>query len=74
MKEKELIARFPATDELGTPYEILVWQELVPVCTRDGTGYAEGMKFAETSAGELLNRIDNETFEVCESGKILRKS
>ena len=72
-RDMDLIDRFLAEDEDGNRYEVLIFQTMIISQNRAGTFKTPGMMSAQTSDGIALNFIDDDTFELFDSGKRIRK-
>lgn len=70
---KKIIDKFQAVDENGSFVELVISQEMISVKHQTGSDVLPGMKEVFTSTGLCVNRIDDETFQVVQTGQILRK-
>jgi len=70
---EKLIETFFARDGAGNEYEIEVWQNFIETRSRAGTELLAGLKSIRTSCGLSVNHIDDETFNIVQTGQILRK-
>ena len=61
-----LIDDFIATSESGTRFRIYIWQ-LAP------EGEVPGGKKARLATGELLNTIDDDTYEIAQTGVLISR-
>ena len=68
------IVTFVAKDDAGNAVTITAWQEWHDTTTmRDASRQcAKGMKYLRTSDGKDVNFVDPRTFQVVETGQILR--
>jgi len=71
---EEIIGRFKAVDdETGKVYKVLVYQNFIEHMNKGGCVRVPGMKRFATSTGLSVNRIDDQTFEIFDTGQRLRK-
>lgn len=75
IKRIDTIERFPATDPDGNTYQIIVRQEIIGAASLDDP-HAEvpGMKSVYLSDGSRVNRIDANTFEIIQTGTIIKRT
>jgi hypothetical protein len=64
--EDDLIETFTAADDAGTSYQIEVWDEMI----RHDHIPAKGIR---TSEGDIVRRIDADTFILAKTGETLRR-
>ena len=69
----EEIDRFYAVDSNGNSYVVVILQDFIESHTRSGISRIPGMKEAQTIDGLTLNTSDGETFEIVQTGTIIRK-
>lgn len=71
----KLINAFDAVDENGKQETLHVYADMVPQATKDNPQAAPriGVKTVVTSDGVPCNRIDDDTFQVLSSDRILRR-
>lgn len=70
---EKLVDRFQAVDEDGNKYEIEIHQEIRVVRHQHGSAEIPGGRRATTSTGLALRTRDGQTFQVVNTGQILRK-
>lgn len=71
---KKEIDRFTATADSGKTYTIIIFQEYIPSGTLDSPhDMIEGLKSVLTSSGARVNRIDSDTYQIVQTGEIVRK-
>jgi hypothetical protein len=74
MKEEKKVESFWVMSDSGDEYKINVYRTIIRVPRRGGNyGYAEGMERLATDDGDHVNEIDDDTFELVSTGKILRR-
>jgi len=67
------IDRFLASDDDNNQYTVVILQDYIDTSTRAGISHMPGMKKAVTSDGLSLNTTDGKTFEIVQTGTIIRK-
>ncbi len=70
---QELTMRISAADDNGNKYEILVYTEIIEIRTRGGTHRRHGLSELFTDDGRRVNMLDDETFQIVDTGQRLRK-
>lgn len=71
---QDLIERFKAKGNSGSEYEVLVIQRLVRNSTLDGLDSSlAGLPEAMLADGRRLNKIDDDTFKVVDTGEVVRR-
>lgn len=62
-------------DEAGSLYEVEEWQEFIDAGhMRDPDAVIPGMKELRLADGGRVNVVDQDTFQIVASGKILRRA
>ena len=67
------IERFIAIDDDNNRYTVIILQNYVETRTRSGVSSIPGFKEAITSDGLTLNTDDGKTFEIVQTGTVIRK-
>jgi len=68
------IERFQAVSDSGNKYTVLIYQKFIDASTaEDPNKYIPGIKSARTLDGQPLNRIDDKSFEIVETGEIITR-
>jgi len=69
-----LLEEFDAQSDSGKIYAVQIWQEEIDASSMSsGRKKILGMKQAMLSDGSHVNVIDSETFEIVDTGEIIRK-
>jgi hypothetical protein len=68
-----MIDKFKAQSDDGATYTVHEFQEFVATGTKDGDDWIPGLKELKLNDGSRLNLIDENTFEIVQSGTILRR-
>lgn len=63
------ISRFKAESELGDVYTIIEYQTYLDA----GTEEIKGLKELQTTDGQAVNMVDNNTFLIVVTGEILKR-
>ena len=72
---EELTQEFTATDEEGTEYRLLLYQDFVPAHTFDNpSAVVPGLTRILTEDGESVNRVKKGEYEIVQTGVRLRSS
>lgn len=75
IKRIDTIERFVATDSDGNRYQVIVQQEIIDASSLDDPHHeVRGMKSVYLSDGSRVNRIDADTFEVFQTGTIIKRA
>lgn len=73
-REIREMARFNAADEAGRQYTVVEYQIFTGIAGVDGTmRWAGGTKDLRLRDGTDLNFVDENTFEIVQTGKIIRR-
>jgi hypothetical protein len=71
---QKLIDRIQCTDDDGTPYIVEKWQDQIPAGHMDDPNATiPGMNRLKLSSGGKVNFRDENTFEVVQTGVVLRR-
>lgn len=62
---------FDAYDDEGNRYIVHVRRSFINTSDLSGPGQIEGLRSFHLTSGEVLNRIDDQTFEIVATGKRL---
>lgn len=71
---EKLIATHTMHADDGTIYEVEEIQEYSDASSFDGEEWIEGLKRLELSDGSHVNYIDDDTFQIVATGKLLRRA
>lgn len=69
----DIVDTFLVVDDEGNEYRLVVYQDTIASRTRSGVRYAGGLKSVKTADGLPVERIDNETYQLRDTGRLLRK-
>jgi hypothetical protein len=69
-----LTGQFKAYAEGGETYTIHEYQEFIESHTMDGVHHIPGMKELRLNDGSRVTTIDENTFEIVQSGAILKRA
>jgi hypothetical protein len=70
---REEIDRFQAKDDDGKVFTIVEYQHMIEITLSGKISIAKGTKGMFLTNGHSVNYIDDETFEVVETGKFIRR-
>lgn len=74
VKKIKEIDSFPAFTDTGTEYRIFQYQEYIDASTaQKPNATIPGLKFMETSDGFHVNYLDDNTYQIVETGEIVRR-
>ena len=74
MRNEKEIGRFKAVDDDGNSYTVLELQDVELARDINGVLHAlEGMKRLALPSGEHVNRLQDGTMQIFETGKVIRK-
>lgn len=75
IKRIDTIERFLASDSGGNVYQVIVRQEIIDAASSDDPHHeVPGMKSVYLSDGSQVNRIDANTFEIVQTGTIIKRA
>jgi hypothetical protein len=64
---------FIAKSDSGTRYRVYIWQHWVDASTLQAPGAVPGLKEARLSTGEQVNSIDDDTYEIVQTGVRIKR-
>lgn len=68
------VERFGVVSDDGEQHVVVHMKEIISAGSMDGPATMDGLSNFFTDRGETLNKLDNDTFKVVVSGKILRRA
>jgi hypothetical protein len=69
----EVVERFTAVGPDGNRFRVVVLQSRIDTSSFDGRSSTAGMKSIKLDDGRHVNRIDDNTFEIVETGQLITR-